>query len=401
MNRLGFAYFQEALSADWANLPQPALVRIFSFLCALDRCRVGGTCRNWWDSLDNPALWKTLKCGFFFPVHGHVLKCVELYGKFINDLTIVLNQSQSKNRENALAIFSMLTQLDHIRLKSITVQFKGDNPLFYSGQEFIQALSSLFMKMSLQAYNHRSLRYLNFSEMQANLDASFISHITISSPQLEYLNILNKMIVCQVPECSIVDLVKKCTRLTELHLFYESLSDEVFSMFSQPGRQPFRKLGIVCRRADKYGIGISREAWTTLVSANPNLKVELGFDHTCPLFRISEILMPGIPVQELYFATFTRIASEMELARLYFNETLEVLVVNTKPDEEFEQALLALARSCKKLSTLYIYGVLKKEVVEEVLSLLPNVKTKGSYILRWEMDPEPWTVGEEDSDPEY
>ncbi|XP_035824901.1 F-box/LRR-repeat protein 8-like [Aplysia californica] len=388
----------EDLYADWANLPEPLVTHILSFLSALERCRVGATCKNWRESLDNPVLWKTMKCGFFLPAHGNLLKFVQRYGQFVNNLTVALNQKETVNRMNAIAVFKTLNDLDHIRLTHITVQFKGDNPLFYAGQEFMAVLSSLFEKMGQQPAAYRSIRYLNFREMKANFEVDFISHIAASCPQLEYLNILNGMLVCKVSPHSMVDLVQRCEMLKELHLYHCSLSNDVLRMFTEPGRQQLLKLGVVCRRAEKYGTDISSEAWSALVLANPDLRVDLGFDHTCPYHRIAEILKPEIPVKELHFATYTRITLEVNLAKMFYDRTLEKLVVHTKPNAEFEQTLLALVRACRKLHTLYVYGVLRKEVIEEIFTLSPEMKSKGSYILKWEMEPEPWTVGEEDDD---
>ena len=379
---------------DWSDLPEPVVTHIFSFLTAADRCRSGRVCKNWRDSLNNPLLWKSMKCEFVLPVHANMLNCIENFGYFVSNLIIVLDQKHEYNRTNSIAAIDLFTKLNHIRLTHLTIEFTGENPLFYAGQEFLFSLSSLFIQIKHQS--NGLIRYLNFREMQVNLDDDFVFHIGESCPNLEYLNILNRMLVCKVSPCSIKTLVKSCTKLQEMHLFHTSLASEALDILSEPHRQPFKKLGIVCRREEKYGQDLSSESWTSLTKSSKHLKVDLGFDHTCPLHRVSEIMKPEIPVNDLYFATYTTITTEMDLARQYFEHTLNTLMVHTKPDKEFEEVLLNLVRSCKKLHTLYIYGVIKQEVIDEILVMLPEMKERGSYILRSKMDPAPWTVGEEE-----
>uniref|UniRef100_A0A0B7A9Z8 F-box/LRR-repeat protein 8 n=1 Tax=Arion vulgaris TaxID=1028688 RepID=A0A0B7A9Z8_9EUPU len=382
---------------DWANLPDPILAHIFSYLSVVERCRIGVTCKHWLQCLETPQLWRNFTCGFYLPGHINLVKCVEQYGCFISRLTIFLNQIEAGNRTNAVSVLEHVANLDEIHLSHLSVVFKGENPLFYGGQEFMTALTKLFIKIG-QKKDKSSLKYLNLSGLQANFNNDFIDHISAHCPNLEYLNILNKILVCSVSSNCITNLVLKCRKLRVLHLYHASLSDDVLQAFTEANRKPLQRLGIVCRRQEKYGEDISSEAWSSLLRSNRDLKVELGFDHTCPLHRVSEILKPEIPVEELHLATFTRIYPEINTAVSYYEHVLEKLVVQTRPSKELQEALLSAAQRCRKLKALYVYCVLEKEVIEKILELCPAMKESRNYIMKWTMDPEPWTVGQEDGD---
>ncbi|BFZ13259.1 hypothetical protein BsWGS_16298 [Bradybaena similaris] len=382
---------------DWANLPDPILTEVFSYLSVKERCRVGATCKHWLQCLGTPQLWRTFNCGFYLPAHGKLLRCVEQYGHFISRLTIFLNQKEAENRKNAIAVLEHLSSLENIHLSYLSIVFKGENPLFYGGHEFMVALEKLFTKIGLKKEKSK-LKHLNLSGLQANLNDDFIDKISANCPNLEYLNILNKILVCSVSPYCIMNLVLKCKRLQVLHLYHASLSDDVLKALAEADRKPFKRFGIVCRRHEKYGDDLSSEAWSNLISANPDLKVELGFDHTCPLHRIAEIMKPEIPVQELHLATFTRIYPEINTAVSYYEHVLEKLVVQTRPSRELQESLLDAAGRCKKLKALYVYCVLDKDVVDRILELCPLMRESRNYILKWTMDPEPWTVGKEEGD---
>jgi len=63
---------------------------------------------------------------------------------------------------------------------------------------------------------------------------------------------------------------------------------------------------------------ISREVWAAVIKKLPNLRVTLEFDNTCPLFKLSEVMQPEIPVTVLRLETYTDLAAELRLAALYY-----------------------------------------------------------------------------------
>ncbi len=59
-----------------------------------------------------------------------------------------------------------------------------------------------------------------------------------------------------------------------------------------------------------------------MTEANPNLSVTLKFDHTCPLWKVRQIMKPDIPVANLFLETFTMIYPELEIATDSYSNTL-------------------------------------------------------------------------------
>ena len=386
----------ELANEAWGSLPDTILTQIFFHLNVVDRCKASCVCRHWMHCIEIPLLWRKFSCGFFLPTQGNIIKCLKKYGRHVRDLSIELNQSEKTNRNNAVAVIDHVASLKEPRLTHLTISFRGENPLFYAGQEFTSALKRLFETIGKS--DHCSLTHVNLRGLESNFTDEFVNTLSSNCKNLEYLNLLNKVLVCNISAESIVTLIKKCKKLKILHMYHASLSNNVLHAFAQSEREPLQRLGIVCRRQEKYGEDLIPSAWSDLLIRSPGLKVELGFDHTCPLHRVSEIMKPEIPVQELHLVTFSRIYPEVRLAASYYRETLVKLVVQTRPSKELEEALLEVAQHCFLLHTLYVYCIVRKEIVNRILELCPAMKTKKTYILKSEMEPEPWTVGQEEGD---
>ena len=62
--------------------------------------------------------------------------------------------------------------------------------------------------------------------------------------------------------------------------------------------------------------------WKKVVAANPHLSVTLKFDHTCPLWKVREIMKPEVPVSNLFLETYTQIWPEIEIASDSYGSTL-------------------------------------------------------------------------------
>ncbi|RUS71202.1 hypothetical protein EGW08_021038 [Elysia chlorotica] len=384
------------LSNDaWASLPDTILTQIFAHLNVVDRCKASCVCRHWLHCVEIPLLWRKFNCGFFFPSERNVINCLKRYGCHVKELSIELNQYEKENRSNAVAIIDHLASLKEPKLTHLTISFRGENPLFYAGQEFTSSLIRLFQTIGKS--DHYSLTHVNLRELESNFTDEFVNSLS-NCKNLKYLNLLNKVLVCNISADSIVTLITKCTKLKILHVYHSSVSNSVLHAFAQSDREPLLRLGIVCRRQEKYGEDLTPSAWLDLLTRSPHLKVELGFDHTCPLHRVSEIMKPEIPVQELHLVTFSRIYPEVRMAASYYKDTLVKLVVQTRPSRELEEALLEVAQRCFLLHTLYVFCIVRKEIVDQILELCPTMKMKKTYILKSVIEPEPWTVGQEEGD---
>lgn len=291
-----------------------------------------------------------------------------------------------------------LAQNPERKLTSLTVHFEGQNPFFYNGQEFIVELKLLFGCPGDGTEPLSQLTHVDLSGLDIAFDDSLFDVLSNNHPELEYLNIQNKSLVCKVTSRCVHHLVSRCKKLKELHVFHLSLTDDVLTAVADQGNPCLQHLSILYRRETKYAVDLSSEAWARLVKKIPKLRVTLAFDHTCPLHRICEVMKPEIPVMVLRLETFTRIYEEVNHATTCYHKTLEKMVLHTRNSEELGSSLVRMAENCKRLHSLMVYCVLSESVINQILELRPEMKRRGSYILKSRMEEGPWVVGVETDD---
>ncbi len=152
----------------------------------------------------------------------------------------------------------------------------------------------------------------------------------------------------------------------------------------------FRHLSLICRRQDKYGCNdISEQTWTALVSANPQLSVTLRFDHTCPLWRLRQVLKPQMPLRNLFLETYTPVVDELALVAAQYGATLRKLVVQTQSSVALDLTLLTLARAAPRLRSLHVMCTVARQTVDELHKLLPEMQA-GDCTLKSRVEPCPW-----------
>ena len=289
-----------------------------------------------------------------------------------------------------LQALNALAKTRERRLTSLAVQFVGQNPLFYAGHEFFTEIKLLF-----GSEPHSQLTSVDLSALDIAFDDTLFDILSDNHPHLACLNIQNKSLVCKVTPRCMLHLVSTCKKLKELQVFHLSLTDDVLNEIAAQEKPCLQHLSILYRRETKYAVDLSSEAWAKLVTKIPTLRVTLGFDHTCPLNRICDVMKPEIPVTELRLETFTRIYEEVNHATSCYYRTLEKMVLQTRNSAELEQALIRTAENCSRLHTLLVYCVLKQNVIDQILDICPDMKRKGSYILKSRLEEGPWVVGAE------
>lgn len=380
---------------SWEMLPQHLLVSVFEYLSPSNRLNAALTCKTWHNCLKHPLLWRRFTCRFTLPVHEKVLMPIEEHGHRIRSLVVELDQEDAENRKRACQALHSIAVNTQRRLSSLTVHFLGQNPLFYAGAEFITELKILFGHHGDSTEPYSLLTEVDLTGLDVAFDNTLFDTLSENHPQLQYLDIQNKSLVCKVsPDC-MVRFVSRCTKLKDLRVFHLSINDEVLTALAEPKQPALQRLSIIFRRETKYTYDLSSEAWSTLVKKVPNLRVTLGFDHTCPLNRISEVMKAEIPVTVLRLETFTRIYDEVNQAVTFYHKTLEKVVLQTRNSEELQRALIRMAETCPNMRCLKVYCVLSEETVERILDLLPVMRRSGNYILKSQMQEGPWVVGVE------
>ncbi|XP_070537072.1 F-box/LRR-repeat protein 8-like [Ptychodera flava] len=319
-----------------------------------------------------------------------LLECLEKYGTVLKSVEIAVDQKQRTNQENTCKVITSLARCKERKLREFTLNFIGENPLFFKGGEILSALAELFGPPDPDCKMVYRLRKVDLSGMSIVYSDLLFNLLAENHPTLEKLNILNTSLssnTCTVTPYCILNVVKKCPKLRELALFYCSISEEVILELAEEHPVPLKKITIMCRREEKYGKYIPDSAWEALAKKHPDLRVCLGFDHTCPLHKISGILQPSIPVAVLRMDTFTTLHHEISLASAYYGQTLEKLVLHGKGSPELQRALLSLADNALRLKSLHCYCVLDRETIDGILLRCPQLE---SYTLKSELENHPW-----------
>ena len=382
---------------EWSSLPHHVLVAIFSYLGRNDQYMAAQSCKAWSEVFSSPYLWTSFAfCFDKKPKDERLVRCIDTNGKYFKRVYIELNQSEVENRENACAVLAKLTALPERRLQKLTIAFTGENPLFYAGKEFVEALKALFGPPPTECRMISYLTDIDLRRLKVSYDDDLFNVLSANNPHLERLNIQNQVLICKVSPTCILRLVQRCRKLKELSLYNCSISEDILLALTEDDRIPLEHLALICRREEKYIKDIEGDVWKAVTAKLPELRVTLSFDHTCPLHKVSELMKPEVPIRELRLETFTYIYEEIRIAASYYKTILEKVVINTpmsRNSPEFNESLMKLATQCTKLRSLHVFCVLEKDTVETILALHPDMHERKCYTLKYEQEPHPWIAG--------
>jgi len=276
-------------SIGWNCIPHNILVDIFRLLSPPDRFQASLTCRSWNTCLYIPRIWSKFLFQFLAEQNANCLHCVEKFGIHMKTVCIELNQFYPSNRAHACKVLSAVAKLPERRLQRLKIQFIGENPYLYAGQEFITALCELFGPAHEDILVVNSLLHVDLSGMNVAFTGELIDLLSENNPLLETLNIQNRVLICQVESSDMLRLVERCRRLREVCMYNHSLSEDVLLALTADDRAALEHLSVYFRREDKFSRDILADVWKKVTDKLPFLRVTLGFDHTCPHSKVSEV----------------------------------------------------------------------------------------------------------------
>ncbi|KAL5021278.1 hypothetical protein ScPMuIL_000433 [Solemya velum] len=396
-SRINFITMTALETPNWNGLPDDIIISVFSYLSLQEKYHAALVCKAWYECFLMPPVWFRFRSYFYLPKQDTTLRIINRYAKYIKSLYIELDQATRNNRDNACQVLTTLSRTGGRKVSSLTIKFTGSNPLFFSGQEFMDALTSLFGP-PLEGVQPptKHLLEVDLSGLNVPYSDGIFRILGENNPELQTLNIQNKILVCKVTSAGLLEFVNCCTKLKDLRVYHCSMSDEILEALATEDREPIQHLGIACRREEKYSRDLSSEAWCSVVRRSPRLRVTLWFDHTCPFMKIAMIMKRDIPIIELRLETSTRLEAEVFQAVLYYHSTLEKLVLFTIKSRGLNEALLYLADKCKRIKSLYVNCILRQNVIERILNKYPEMKEKKTFLLKSESpEPEVYVVGQE------
>ena len=295
-------------SIGWNFLPHSILVDIFFLLSPSDRFYASLTCRSWNACFHMPCVWSKVSFRFIAEQNSNCLQCVDKFGSYLKTVCIELDQYQPVNRTCACKVLSAIARLHERRIRRLKIKFVGENPCLYAGQEFVNALCELFGPVPEKVHIVNSLVHVDLSGMNVAFDGSLLDLLSENNPLLETLNIQNMVLICQVGSSATLRLVERCRRLWELCIYNHSLSEDVLLALTADDRAPLCHLSVYFRREDKFSRDIPTDVWKTVTGKLPRLRVTLGFDHTCPLSKLSEVHRKYLPVNLCYLCISQKVS---------------------------------------------------------------------------------------------
>jgi len=273
----------------WNLLPHNILVDIFLLLSLSDRFHASLTCHSWNTCFYIPRIWSKYSFQFLVEPNSDFLKSVDQFGSYMKTVCIELNQYYVCNRASACKVLSAFAKLPERRLQRLKIRFVGENPCLYAGQEFVRALCELFGPAHEDIHVFNSLLHVDLSDMTVVFTGELLDLLSENNPLLETLNIQNKVLICQVQSSDTLRLVERCRRLRELCIYNHSLSEEVLLALTADDRRALEHLSVYFRREDKFSRDIPADIWKNVTSKLLHLRVTLGFDHTCPMCKVTEV----------------------------------------------------------------------------------------------------------------
>ena len=232
---------------------------------------------------------------------------------------------------------------------------------------------------------HEHLTSVDLSKFPVCLDNKLLYALAEHhGTHLSDVKLQNYSLVCNISKDCIHNFARTCSNLKFLSIHMSCVDGETLRIFGASGRQPIEILSFFCQREDKYTSDIDSDDWLYLSKTVPNLRVIMYFDHTCPIFRVEEILKPMIPISVLKLRLLATVTEMIYFVANSYSQTLEVFDVTTTPSTELDAAILHLAMHCGKLKELHVWCRLSKFVVDRIISLHTLEKHTLDYNVDYE-----------------
>lgn len=384
-----------ATSGTWNDIPDIALIYIYSCLTDTDKLNVATTCKNWNRLFSTAALWRKRRVKFSAVTPELTtekeIKFLDKFGHCLNKLSLNLGRPTCRScMEISKAVECYLQKIcsrNDINIRELDLEslhMEQHWHFILSRNRVITALCKMIRRQkSIEAVYMAGarMRLVDGCRVLEAL-AKGRSRNTIKSLYLE-----DFFETSMVPfrHQRYVSAMSKFSVLEELHINYRYLSAEVIRNIANKLSQAFENLSVVLE-GDVRGLEIPSDAW-------------MEFTETCPLADVGAYLcttilrgndlrpafVRGIPLNQIYLTSWARIDETEQRLSLFlrhlgnmYNTTLENFAMFFEHHEHIDADLLYMLKKCRRIKDLCIQAHLSADTVVAIMKL----QYKGKLALK-------------------
>ncbi|KAI0983244.1 hypothetical protein GJ496_002181 [Pomphorhynchus laevis] len=389
------------------NLPTIAVIKILSYLPCEERLEISLCCKRWFSLLDCIEVWTV--CLIRFCTIGDVkfLTICKRHGHVMKHVKITIDQTEHFNRINSRVCFQILSPKRNKQLRQLVIRCIGHNPLFYKSDKYIDSLRLLLdnRRIETELYQFKegnlplwanSLRAVDFEGLLVAIPDSLVLTIAACHRNIRSINLLDASLVCCISNEALVELISSCPCIENLAIFRKCLSRKAMLIFAcrTTKRKRLKQITLLFRHDEKFSESIDEEMWMEVVKYNPQLQISLIFDPSCQQHRIASHILPILPVTRLSIHSTIRSTHEIDLASLFYSDTLKELELKYEvewamsPSPILDTAIRNLVTQSKALEVLRIHCGLSEKTLSIIDSKYPKLNSHKRTILCKEINEE-------------
>lgn len=388
------------LPYDFADVPQIALVEIFSYLNLHDLCSASSSCKSWRQIFYHPKLWssKPYRCLrlVLLDRHNDLYSCRYLTNNFLHlarSIELRFDPTDINIVKDILQIIETIgctnRQLKILRFLPVSARCalsENEQPLIPLCDKIVHLLKQVIQSnhsieiLSFGCWHESLYRVDELVKLLGQRENSSIQQLHLASIKNNEIQSISHI---QLSSESFLTL----TQLHTLSIDSTYLTNEFLKCFAQQGTSLQRLIVHVCEfRSDIQPIDES--VWQSVSQILPNLRVAVHMINAHETFRkYSRVLRPSMPLSHLrmYFCSSLNVDLLCYLS-VHYRMTLECLDVMdsvTEPALRYHNLfraepdpLVLLAWQCKKLTSLTILGYEVLEVnLLAIARLRPQLRT--------------------------
>ncbi|ESP01509.1 hypothetical protein LOTGIDRAFT_139698 [Lottia gigantea] len=369
-------------SPSWKNLPDIALIEVYSYLSDADRGNMALTCRNWSDIFKSPRLWRSRYFelgGYKAAHHGQMaIKFTEKYGPYIRYLT--LSCSHPSTHTCKIIQKTMENFLINIETAKIIEFELGRLELerFWKYDNVREKLVDSFVRF-FQHQKNMKMFDMSVAQCPLTMGCKLLEALVASSGDTltdlcleDFFH--SRLAVFQVKRFRC--LIAGFTNLSFLSLNYNCISETIIEILTTSLSGKLRNFSLKVYRSDPHFHHIPTPVWRRFHQSCPCLEVDMWFESIGSASETVPILVPDIPLKDIHIWTGYDDDSEWNLHRTLmhignnFKQTLRNVSLELDNNHEIlDEAIKNLISKCKKLKDLTINAFVTVEIITQICEL--------------------------------